>query len=82
MALGWQLQPSEGYTIVFFILLYAFILKFKPRKKLPPGPTKWPIIGNFLNIPKSYAWEVYASWSKKYGSYFNLYAPSTYAIPH
>jgi hypothetical protein len=64
----WQLQPSDGYAIVFFILLYAFILKFKPHQKLPPGPTKWPIIGNLLDIPKNHAWEVYASWSKKYGS--------------
>jgi hypothetical protein len=63
----WQLQASDGYAIVFFILLYAFILRFNPRNRLPPGPTKLPIIGNLLDIPKNYAWEVYAGWSKKYG---------------
>jgi hypothetical protein len=69
----WQLQPSDGYIIVFCILLSVFILRIKPSGRLPPGPTKWPIIGNLLNIPKDYAWEVYAAWSKKYGSYFNFY---------
>ena len=64
----WQLQSSDGYIIVFCILLCVFIPRIKPSNRLPPGPTKWPIIGNLLIIPKDYAWEVYASWSKKYGS--------------
>ena len=66
----WQLQSSDAYIVVFCILLCAFISRINPSKRLPPGPTKLPIIGNLLNIPKNYAWEVYASWSKKYGSYF------------
>lgn len=65
----WQSQPSDGYAIVFFILLFAFILRFNQRKSLPPGPPKWPIIGNLLHIPKNYAWQVYANWGKQYGSY-------------
>ena len=69
----WQLQLNDGYIIVFCILLSVFIFKIKPSKQLPPGPTKWPIIGNLLNVPKDYAWEVYADWSKKYGSYINFF---------
>lgn len=64
----WQLQLSDGYITVFCILLYVFFLRIKPSKQLPPGPTKLPVIGNLLNVPKDYAWEVYAGWSKKYGS--------------
>ena len=79
----WQLelQPraSDGYIIVFCILLCVLIFKFKSSKRrLPPGPTKWPFIGNLLSIPKDYAWEVYANWSKKYGSYFTFYYDSCF----
>lgn len=38
------------------------------KPSLPPGPKRWPIIGNLLDLPKSYNW---IHWSK----YKDLYGP-------
>ncbi|KAF8198529.1 cytochrome P450 [Pholiota molesta] len=39
-----------------------------PTVPYPPGPKKLPILGNLLNIPKSFEWITYAEWSKEYDS--------------
>src|SRR5258708_2616606 len=48
----------------------------------PPGPPLWPIIGNFLDIPKEKPWIAYADMSKKYGRRIALgYMGSTQLKP-
>ncbi|ETW76399.1 cytochrome P450 monooxygenase 15 [Heterobasidion irregulare TC 32-1] len=39
---------------------------------LPPGPTRLPILGNFLDVPVRTSWETYASWAKRYGDIMSL----------
>ncbi|KAI0278781.1 cytochrome P450 [Russula aff. rugulosa BPL654] len=53
---------------LFFYLLVKF-RDHRRRKGLsyPPGPPSWPIIGNFLDIPKETPWIAYTDMSKQYG---------------
>ncbi|KAI0698160.1 cytochrome P450 [Cytidiella melzeri] len=39
---------------------------------MPPGPPRWPIIGNTLQVPSSLSWITFTEWSKKYGPVFSL----------
>lgn len=42
------------------------------RSKLPypPGPKSYPLVGNFLDIPKTQEWKTYAEWSETYGKIY------------
>ena len=40
------------------------------RRRYPPGPKAWPIIGNVFNMPKTYQWLVFQDWSRIFGEYF------------
>ncbi|KAH9016885.1 cytochrome P450 [Lactarius hengduanensis] len=49
-------------------LLFAFRGHRRRRgRPYPPGPPPWPVIGNFLDVPKLSPWLAYANMSKKYG---------------
>ncbi|KAK7028737.1 putative monooxygenase [Favolaschia claudopus] len=48
-------------------------LKYSATKR-PPGPRRFPIIGNALQIPKSYEWETLSRWAKEYGDIVYLEA--------
>lgn len=48
--------------------LYAYFSQ-GPRSKLPlpPGPRKWPVVGNLFDMPSTFEWITFMEWSKKYG---------------
>ena len=65
------LLPSVVDTLAISLLLYLLVKLRDHRKRkglpYPPGPSSWPIIGNFFDIPKDKPWIGYTDLSKKYG---------------
>jgi len=40
----------------------------KPRHyHLPPGPKRYPIIGNLLNFPRDHFYDAFTRWQTEYG---------------
>ena len=37
------------------------------RRRLPPGPKGWPLVGNFWSMPKDFEWLTYQKWSREFG---------------
>lgn len=42
-------------------------------KRMPPGPTPLPFIGNKLDVPEKYPWIQFQEWSRKYGPIYTLW---------
>lgn len=52
---------------VIGVYLVWLILNNKPHAPLPPGPKKWPLLGNILDMPTSKEWLTFAEWGRTYG---------------
>ncbi|KAF8917343.1 cytochrome P450 [Mucidula mucida] len=52
------------------ILALASILFLRQKKShpYPPGPPRYPIIGNLLNLPTQFEWKTFAKWSEELDS--------------
>ncbi|KAI9433752.1 cytochrome P450 [Lactarius indigo] len=68
-------MPISLVTSIDCLALIAFLytlFAFRDHRRrggfpYPPGPPSWPVIGNFLDVPKLSPWVAYANMSKKYG---------------
>lgn len=68
----------DGLCLIPLIgLLLTFIISYDYLKKrgLPPGPPSFPVIGNYLSLPKSKPWLLFTSWSK-------IYVRTNFLAPH
>lgn len=82
-----MLAPSSSVLAIFAILVVIVHLVYKRRWlnrlrgcTLPPGPRRWPIVGNLFDLPNTeQPWTVYNEWADVYGTcpYCNLCATVT-----
>lgn len=67
-------SASTLLTLLWIALTTAALLKYlrgKDRLPLPPGPPKWPILGNIFQIPGHKQSEVYHGWAQEYSKYIS-----------
>ncbi|TFK37128.1 cytochrome P450 [Crucibulum laeve] len=67
-----MIVPSDLVLILTALVVAGYIYSRQRSNRtglpLPPGPKKWPIIGNLLQLPTSFEWETYAHWGEIYNS--------------
>lgn len=59
----------DGAVLLSFLIALRAIRRCRRTRGFPypPGPPRWPLIGNFLDIPSTYQWLAFTKYSKKYG---------------
>jgi hypothetical protein len=64
---SWDGKPVYG--LVGALVLVSLLAWNSSRRALPtpPGPRKFPIVGNILSMPMSRHWEIIRDWEKEYG---------------
>ena len=67
-----QLQVIVVITVVVGVLAARWLRKPSLSKHLPPGPKPLPVIGNILDVPKSFPWLGFHDMCKQYGEYLTL----------
>ncbi|KAL4259703.1 cytochrome P450 family protein [Pleurotus pulmonarius] len=86
-----SLHPSSLPMLQFIALLVfasllpltAYYWRRKPKLPLPPGPKRYPIVGNFFNLPSKQQWIKFLQWSKEYNSdiiHFRIFGRSTIVL--
>ncbi len=59
-------NSTTAYLVVFAVLYVLW--RYAKGTRHPPGPFRWPIVGNAFQIPTEIPWRQYAEWGKQYGS--------------
>lgn len=75
-----SLSAGTLMTLLFLGLTTFTILDYLQNRKrlpLPPGPPRWLVLGNLLQIPTHKQWEVYHGWATEYSK---LIATSALAL--
>ncbi|PBK71179.1 cytochrome P450 [Armillaria solidipes] len=57
---------SATVYLAVFALLYV-LWRYAKATHHPPGPFRWPIVGNAFQIPTETPWRQFAEWGKQYG---------------
>jgi hypothetical protein len=54
-----------GVALCILCIIYQWLSK--TNKHIPPGPPRYPLIGNLLNFPKQGWADIFPKWNKEYG---------------
>ena len=70
-----QLYLLTGVTLLGLWATSARKLRLKPnRLPLPPGPKRYPVVGNLFEMPKEKWWLLYDRWHQSYGKGSYIYS--------
>ena len=61
-----QLAFVLSTLVTIFIVYWMNGRLGRQGRDLPPGPKKYPLIGNILSMPSTLEWETYGKWGKEY----------------
>ncbi|KAJ6477556.1 putative monooxygenase [Mycena sanguinolenta] len=64
---------SESLTTVILVgavvtVGYVLWKSAPPKRNVPPGPRRWPLIGSVLEIPRAHQWVTFSKWAETYGN--------------
>ncbi|KAH9477688.1 Cytochrome P450 monooxygenase 98 [Psilocybe cubensis] len=84
MSMAPSVPALDTFASLAFLCISALYLKARwksSRLPLPPGPKGYPIIGNLLDMPHRFEWEVYHRWCKDFDTdILHLNAGGTHII--
>lgn len=80
-----HLIPIGQWSTVIVPLTSIYIVartirSCRRRRALPPGPRRYPIFGNALQVPRTHLWLKVNEWAKQYGEYHLFSSLTTPAL--
>ncbi|KAI9759959.1 MAG: hypothetical protein M4579_001992 [Chaenotheca gracillima] len=60
-------------ALAFSTALFMLVTDIAKWRRMPPGPTPLPFIGNNLDLPKKAPWIKFQEWSKRYGPIYTVW---------
>lgn len=70
-------MTPETLLVGVILVIAAAVWRTSRRRRLPPGPKRWPLLGSFLSFPRHHVYDAFSLWQKVYGEspIFTLFVP-------
>ena len=69
-------------VLIMISAKFLVLNKKTDRLPLPPGPFRWPILGNIFDMPRALEWITFTEWKKTYGKSRSLPHSHSQTHPH
>lgn len=66
------LMVFEILLVALALIIAAAVWRTSRRRRLPPGPKRWPLVGSFLSFPRHHVYDTFSRWQKVYGEPLSL----------